>query len=227
VNGPSRTVQDDVSLAARCTAGNEDAWQEFLRTYRTFMIEFARRIVGDPNAADLVDHVIADLWQRRKLAAYEGRSSLRTWLGAVIGHAALNARRAWRVKPALPAEQGGVPRDRPSDLESAQQFRSVLFEAIRRLPRDDRALLLLHYEQDLTLEQASRVLGSSKSTLSRQLARARQQVYDEAVSLAREMYGESMGTLWHQLSGDKIDFDLRAACASGSREENDKNVSNL
>jgi hypothetical protein len=41
--------------------------------------------------------VIADLWQRGKIARYEGRSTLRTWLGTVVANAAVNASRSRRT----------------------------------------------------------------------------------------------------------------------------------
>jgi DNA-directed RNA polymerase specialized sigma24 family protein len=121
----------------------------------------------------------------------------------------------------------GPPHDRVADAESMQQFRSVLFEAIRRLSAEDRLLLLLHYEQGLTLDQISTLLGSSKSTLSRRVSRARQDVFDAAGIMARERYGESIHALWQQLSPERLDFDLRAACAPSLRNDPDRNVSNL
>ena len=82
---------DDLYLATACAAGDEPAWNEFGARFFAFIRDFARRVIRDPAASDVADAVIADLWQRKKLARYEGRSTLRTWLGAIVAHAAINA----------------------------------------------------------------------------------------------------------------------------------------
>src|SRR5688500_11773285 len=83
---------DDLYLATCCAAGDEGAWREFESKHFSFMRDFARRLLSATAADDLAAQVIADLWQRRKIAQYEGRSTLRTWLCAVVMRAALNAR---------------------------------------------------------------------------------------------------------------------------------------
>ncbi|MGE5245171.1 MAG: RNA polymerase sigma factor [Betaproteobacteria bacterium] len=216
----ARLSLQDLYLAVSCAAGDDHAWREFVRTHRSFMVDFARRIVGDADAPDLADRVIADLWERRKLAQYEGRSTLRTWLGAVVGHAGLNERRRQSSfpKPVLQAAltDPALPRDHLADAENAERLQTVIVAALGQLPAEDRLLVLMHYEQGLTLDQASVVLGASKSTLSRRLARVRRTVLDSAERLALEQYGSAASELWRELDPERLDFDLRAACADRS-----------
>jgi RNA polymerase sigma-70 factor (ECF subfamily) len=204
----------DLQLAARCTAGEEQAWAEFVRSYRGFMIDFARRIVGGTDADELADSVLADLWERRKLARFEGRSSLRTWLGAVVAHAALNHRRR-RPAPAAPPHAAAVDasRDPLEDAERRRHLRVALIEAFGGLAAEDRVLLLMHYEQGLTLDEAGAVLDASKSTLSRRLTRTREHLRRETARIAAARFGVDVGRLWRDGGMDDADFDLRAVCA--------------
>jgi RNA polymerase sigma factor (sigma-70 family) len=203
---------DDLSLARRCAAGDEDAWTAVVARYRSFMVGFARRIVDETAAADITDAVIADLWQRGKIARFEGRSSLRTWLGALVANAALNWRRT--LPPDAADERGEEPRgeDEPADRESAALVSRALAESIAALADDDRLLILMHYEQDLSLSQCGAVLGKSKSTLSRRLAAIREQVRAEADRIARQRYGAPIDRLRAGLDASTLDLDLRAVC---------------
>lgn len=208
------TAEGDLELSKRCAAGDEDAWASFMRRYRSFMIDFARRIVPGAGAADVTDAVIADLWQRGKIARFEGRSTLRTWLGALVANAALNARRgAPGSGGAEPPRARELARDPgPADREASALVSEALTQAIAGLPDDDRLLILMHYEQNLSLGECGVVLGASKSTLSRRLAAVRERIRADADRMSRERHGASLQHLRSGLEASMLDVDLRVAC---------------
>lgn len=106
----SRLSLDDLYLATACARGDDKAWKECAERYFGFIRDFARRYLPKVEAAELADQVIVDLWERGKMGRYEGRSSLKTWLGAVVAHAALN-----------------VVRPRPAARRKHRRRRVVLF----------------------------------------------------------------------------------------------------
>ena len=216
---------DDAALVRRCLADEGDAWRELVDRHRPAMIDMARRILSTSQAADLVDAVIADVWQRRKLAGYQGRSSLRTWLGAVVVNASLNERRSLASR-AEAAPRGDDPE--PIVLEAAdveqRQLSAILQEAIGALSASEKALVLMYYEQNLTLDAIAMVFGASKSTLSRRLRDARGHMLQEATRLATAR-GTSIETLRKGVDLGQLEIDLRAACASG-RDRRGRHVSN-
>src|ERR1700674_231356 len=84
---------EDLVLACACRAGIAPAWEHFVAQYRRMLHGAALALVHDePRARDLADSLHADLYgleeragERRSLLGYfHGRSSLRTWLKAVI-----------------------------------------------------------------------------------------------------------------------------------------------
>lgn len=205
-------LSGDLALASACASGDEAAWEEFGRAYFGFIRAFAARLLPDATAADLADQVIADLWQRGKIARFEGRSSLKTWLAAVVAHAAANARERDRRLVPLDSgnRHGAAPAVEPPDtgLSGRRRLAEFLTEAMARLPSRDRLLLLFYYEQELTLEQIGPLMRRSKAALSRRLKRIVTAVREELDKRAGEHFGASA----RDLAGDleSVELDLGA-----------------
>lgn len=222
VAAPDRTPEehtrrlslDDLYLATACARGDEGAWEECLARHGGFVRGFARRFLREPAASDVADQVVADLWQRKKMARYEGRSALRTWLGAIVAHAALNAAKAdrrWQPledeKPARRQDGSGRPADGAA-TEDRSLFEGLVREAIEGLPAADKVLILLHYEQSLTLDEMAIAVGGSKAGLSRRLKRAREQLRAALDSLAYRRAGLSADTLRSGIDLGRLQLDL-------------------
>lgn len=215
-----RLCLDDLYLATACCRGEDEAWHECRERYFTYIRDFAKRFVHERAAADVADQVIADLWQRGRLAKYDGRSTLRTWLGAVVSNAAINAgkveRRMTTFDPKMmerASETGAA-----EDDETRRVFATLVERAIGELEPESKLLLLLYYEQGLTLTQMEGVLGASKATLSRRLDRLRRGLRDSIEARSRQELRADARTLHRQLDLVRLEFDLAAALAVGSME---------
>jgi RNA polymerase sigma-70 factor (ECF subfamily) len=213
----ARLCLDDLYLAMACVLKEDEAWRELGTRHFDFMRQFARRFLPEAGARDVVDEVIADLWTRGRLRQYEGRSTLRTWLATVVSHAALNARKAATRREQLVGEQfrsriePGDPRLAASDPAHAQAagvMRDILVDAVRELPTEDRLLLQLYYEQELTLDQMVPILGASGAALSRRLKRTRETLRAQVDHLARQRTGESAHGLRVGIEWSELDVDL-------------------
>jgi RNA polymerase sigma-70 factor, ECF subfamily len=218
-----RLSLDDLYLATACADGDDQAWEELARRHLGFIREFARRFLPGPEAENLADQVVADLWERRKLVRYEGRSTLRTWLAAIVAHAALNLLKSSRRSVPLSSDEfRNWERDaalaRPSAAldPHAALLRQIVDLAIGGLPREDKLLLQLYYEQGLTLDEMAVVLRVSKATLSRRLERTRQALRTSIDALSRARAGASADVLRAGLDLGQLDLDL-AAALGGSR----------
>jgi RNA polymerase sigma-70 factor (ECF subfamily) len=218
----SRLSLDDLYLATACARGEEKAWEECASRHFAFIRDFARRYLPEAEARDLGDEVIAGLWQRGKIARFDGRSTLRTWLGAVTAHAALNVLKASRRRVPLESGEFGSGRERgeplpaagPIDDEARGILRDLVGEAIRRLPSEDKLLLLLRYEQGLTLDEMTAVVGGSKSTMNRRLTRTCTDLRAALEAQARERFGETTDVLRAGVELGDLDLDLAALVRS-------------
>src|ERR1700731_549342 len=110
----------DLALASACAEGHVAAWEYFVATYQPYLRAAASAILrcppASPNAHELADSLLADLYgladgQRavRSLFRYfHGRSSLKTWLRAVLAQRHVDAIRAGARLTQLPEDQNGA-----------------------------------------------------------------------------------------------------------------------
>jgi len=83
---------EDLAIACACAAGDEEAWEHFVLTQRPHLYRSADAIDPSGGARELADALYADLFglgdragERQSLFRYfHGRSSLTTWLRAVL-----------------------------------------------------------------------------------------------------------------------------------------------
>lgn len=181
---------DDLALACACAAGHEAAWDHFVREFRPVLYRAADALAPGGAARELADSIYADLYglderggTRRSLFRYfHGRSSLATWLRAVLAQrhvdrlrtmsrvASLDDNATAAVAPMAP--RAGDP-DAPRYLALVKL---ALGRAVASLPDRDRLRLGCYYREEMTLAETGRLLGEHEATVSRQLARTRRAV---------------------------------------------------
>jgi RNA polymerase sigma factor (sigma-70 family) len=212
-----RLSLDDLYLACACTQKDEAAWRECEARFFSYVRGFARRFLDAAAAADVADQVIADLWGRQLLASYDGRSALKTWLGAVVSNAAVNAgkvrRRTVSLEPAAVRRQWLArwreqPAASPEVLDAERAFAGLVRRSFERLNRDQKLLLLMYYEQGLTLAEMERVLGASKATLSRRLDSVRREVSLSVDALALQELRLAPHALRERIDLSRVEIDL-------------------
>src|SRR5207247_5507441 len=114
----------DLVLACACAEGSESAWNEFVAEYRNYLRAAAaailRRPAADPAAIELADSLFADLYGlsggkpggRSLFRYFHGRSSLKTWLRAVLSQRSLDSLAPCKnFNSMVAAEDGGESRD--------------------------------------------------------------------------------------------------------------------
>jgi RNA polymerase sigma-70 factor (sigma-E family) len=126
-------------------------------------------------AEDLVQEClfkVARRWPRVRAMDEPGAYARRVLVNLALDGASRRARRRTELEPALGA---GEPF---ADPLGALTDRADLLHALAELPRDQRAVLVLRYFNDLTEAQAATVLGCSEGTVKsrafRGLARLRE-----------------------------------------------------
>jgi len=181
---------EDLALACACALGEHTAWDHFVMEMRPGLYRAADVLDPSGGARDLADSLYAELYgvdqrgdARHSLLRYfHGRSSLATWLRAVLAQRHIDRMRmARRVEP-LPEEIASItPFELPdSECPKYVEFlRSALEHALAGLAPRDRLRLGLYYAQQLTLAEAGRVLKEHEATVSRNLARTRHAVREE------------------------------------------------
>ncbi|MEQ1731540.1 MAG: sigma-70 family RNA polymerase sigma factor [Vicinamibacterales bacterium] len=179
---------EDLALAVGCAAGDDEAWQHFVLTFRPVLYRAAGAIGTGGDARDLADGLHAELFGlggadgvRRSLFRYfHGRSSLSTWLRSVLAQRHIDGVRVRRRTEPLPETADGddaLADTRPAPDPDRHRFltlmRVALAAALGRLESRDRLRLACYYSQQMTLAQIGRLLGEHEATVSRHLSRTR------------------------------------------------------
>jgi RNA polymerase sigma factor (sigma-70 family) len=132
---------EDFALACGCCDSNEAAWDFFVQEYRGYLRRCAgvmlRRAADAPEARELADSLFAELYgladAPRGTASlfryFHGRSSLKTWLRAVLAQRHVDGIRAARRLEALVEEDGTVRRAAELGVSEARGGRSNAGEA--------------------------------------------------------------------------------------------------
>jgi len=78
--------EGEIELARAVVAGSHEAWRTFAQRYSGLIHAVIRRHLNsrDPDETDGVFVAVLDALYRRKLATYEGRAALSTWLTLVV-----------------------------------------------------------------------------------------------------------------------------------------------
>jgi len=186
----SLSFQDGQTLA-QLRRGNWAAMEQLVGRYQDRLYVTILRMVNHPeDAADLVQETFVRAMQG--LSAFEGKSSLYTWLFRIAVNLAISHRRASRYRSAVSLEQGreeedginqqaaGLRRQLEQDTEddpARTAERNMEYErlvaAIARLDGEFRAVIVLRDVEECDYEQIAEILDVPIGTVKSRLFRAR------------------------------------------------------
>jgi RNA polymerase sigma-70 factor len=184
---------EDLCLAIACQAGESAPWEHFITSFRPALYAAARAISGDEaRGRELADSIWAEMYgmevrdgRRRSILSYfHGRSSLLTWMRAVLAQRHVDYIRSQsRLAPLddhleQATNIGGDHAD-ASDSDRARyvaMLGKALDTALKLLAPRDRMRMAYYYRHDLSLKEIGRLMNEHESTVSRRLARTRDQL---------------------------------------------------
>jgi RNA polymerase sigma-70 factor len=201
---------EDLALAAACREGNDEAWRQFLASYRGLIEGAAHGLISNSSAArELADSLYADLYglkhngdgRNSPFDRYHGRSPLSAWLRTVIARRAADSWRSTKICESIDAVPEHQLSHAPHEMHDPRRARylAMLCEALKyafaQLPPAERLRLSYYYLQNLTLAQIGALGGEHESTVSRKLNQTRQRIREEV---------EHHLASAHHLSADEI-----------------------
>jgi RNA polymerase sigma factor (sigma-70 family) len=185
----------DLGLACACADGVAVAWEHFVGIYRGYLRACAgamlKRGARAPEAEELADSLFAELYGLRAekrgslLRYFHGRSSLKTWLRAVLAQRHVDKIRAGRKFEALEDEDGGRENENlpvagkvlqvadPHRERYLLRFTTALQIALKNLDARDSETLRMYYAEGKKLAEIGRILGEHESSVSRRLEKVR------------------------------------------------------
>lgn len=153
---------DDRALVDACLEGDKAAFDVLVERHRKQVYQVCYRFVGNhEDASDLAQDTFVRAY--RALRTFKGRSAFSTWLYRVAVNVCLN-----RLSVKQPALEAFDAKDRedpaaeyPDTAIVRQERAATVRAAIARLPRKQRATMILRMYHELPHEQIAAILGSS------------------------------------------------------------------
>ncbi len=170
---PAGGDEDGELLRRFVAAGEEAAFAGLVRRHGAMVLGVCRRLLDDAHEAEDAFQATF-LVLARRAAAVRKQDSVASWLYGVAYRVSRRARAAAAQRPrAAGAAVEPVSTADPTAEAAWREVRPVIDEELSRLPEKYRAPLVLCYLEGKTNEEAARLLGWTKGTVSGRLARAR------------------------------------------------------
>jgi len=183
----------EAALIARCAAGDEAACAELVAVHQRMVYGLALNLLGDRDEAlDLSQEVFLRVF--RTLSGFRGRSALRTWIYRIAVNQARNRRRSWSRRHRGDQVSLDEHLVKFGDLESKQDIlpdrllasketAAKIWQALARLPFDQRTALILREVDGLRYEEIAFTLDVAVGTVKSRLTRARQALRADLLGL--------------------------------------------
>lgn len=165
-----------------------------MRLHSPSVFRVAAGLVGPDEAEDVVQEVFIVAHER--LAEFQGRSSLRTWLCGIGAKKSLHRLRrrrrlSWFGLASAPEPTSEVT---PDSLGEADERAAAVRAAIAQLPEDQRAVVVLRMFEGLSFAQIAAALEIRVPTAESRMSRARQKLRDLLGHLDPSMPAISKGS---------------------------------
>ena len=210
-------MRDEQALLTAARGGDSRAFSELTEVHRAELTAHSYQMLGSfHDAEDAVQDALLRAW--RALANFEGRSSVRSWLHAIVTNTALDIARR-RARRELSAGHGpasrtgetpGIPLDEatwlepfpdPGQVVSSPEARYELREslelafvvALQHLPPLQRAVLILREVAGFSAQEVANQLSTSVPAVNSALQRARAAVQDRLPSRSQQAALRSLG----------------------------------
>ena len=158
----------DGALLAAAKRGDQRAFDRLRGIHETQLHRFVIRRVGADAAEDVIQETWLSCWQA--LSKYAGRSRFKAWLYGIAAHKCADCierrGRETRKQEAIRLEPLEAP-----DAYHAVELRHVVQEALCQLPNEQREVLELYYDAELTLAEIAHTLHRNLNTVKYQFYR--------------------------------------------------------
>ena len=156
------TAGDDRTLVQACLAGRREAFDVIVQRHQRHVYQLCYRFAGNhEDASDLAQDVFIRAF--RGLHSFKGHSAFSTWLYRIGVNVCLNraALRAPKSAALDTADQTDHRVERADTMLLRGERAAEVRAAIARLPKKQRAALILRMYHDLPHDQIAEIVGSS------------------------------------------------------------------
>lgn len=175
-SGTVNSADADHQAIERFLSGDTSAFEELYHRYQPYVYNVVHGIVQNPeDARDVTQEVFLQVYDA--LSRFRGGSAFSTWLYRIAVNAAITHVRREKRHPCVPLDalrefRAGSEAD-PEYQTARAETQEAVQQMLAQLPEQHRAVLVLRYFQELSLEEMAQVLNCSVAAVKVRLHRAR------------------------------------------------------
>ena len=180
---------EEARFVARLQANEDAAYDELVRTYSPSIFHVAYRMLGESaEASDAVQEIFLKVF--RNIGGFKGEAALKTWIFKIAFSEILNRLRWWKRRyryatVSLDDSPNGNGNStgagyvvassgpNPEELLQSKEEETAIQEALGRLSKDHRSIIVLRDIEGFSYNEIADVLGVSIGTVKSRIARAR------------------------------------------------------
>jgi len=167
----------ETELVRRARDGDETAFEALFREYQSTMYRVALHFTGAPElAADVTQDAFVRAWER--LPRLRDDRAFGGWIRAILLNLVRDSYRVHRDQVSLEddprgAESYASDEPTPADGVARGQLEDSVRRAVMSLPEHQRAVVVMHHLEAMSIEDIADALGLKKGTVLSRLSRGR------------------------------------------------------
>lgn len=167
------TTATDAALVAAHAAGDRHAFGELVRRHRDRLWAVALRTMHDPDeAADALQDAFVSAF--RAAGSFRAEAQVTTWLHRIVVNACLDRLRRRNARPTSPLPEAGPGEPAmPRDAVTERETQLAVHAALRALPVEQRAAIVLVDVQGYSVAETAAILCIAEGTVKSRCARGR------------------------------------------------------
>lgn len=173
-------LYSDAYYIERIRKGDENCFACLLDKYSQRVFALVQRIVGNrEDAEELTQDIFLQIY--RKINTFKGDSSFSTWLYRIAYNASISETRKHKIdkislEENLISDETEASLSNQLDQGDLQERLLMLEKALELLPPEDKALILLYYKEDKSIEELTFITSLTVSNIKVKLHRIRKRM---------------------------------------------------
>ncbi len=165
---------DEAALVRSALEGSEKAYAQLMRIHKVSVYNLVLRMVGDrDDAADLTQETFIKAF--RALARFNPELSFRSWVLKIASNTCLDFLRSRRPEQVSTEEVViADPKEDPASHLASRRIRMRIEEAIKALPENLRAAIILRHQEGMSYEDIADTLEVPIGTVKTWIKRGRE-----------------------------------------------------
>lgn len=165
-------MDKDLELINLYISGDDNAIKELIEKYTPQIYNFVRRFVGSTEADDITQEIFIKVWKNIK-RFNQKKSSFKTWLFTISRNTVIDFLRKKKsvLFSSLDDEENNFSENikdealLPDEILQKLQDVDLLNSLLEKLPEIYQTVLVLHYQEEMTFDEISQVLGKTLNTV--------------------------------------------------------------